>query len=294
MRNAIILNFDAIVTIITFYVIAIILCFIKRNTFIGLRIKYALSSESNWRSSNRFLGILILLDTTLLLLSFLLNCSYIISTSFFLSYILIGVYFSYQYSRSIYLYKNGFSTKFPIIYRSVFFEIFCLLLVLWLIYMGYDFINQQPLLQELKLKTPFNVPSGEVGKLSLNLYVQDNYLFQIVASTAISLVILLPFTIKGCIEKTLLELYFSYRAFFISTAIFLGFGLSNFVATYIAYKASSGTDYSELNWKILSMYYIGPIFMIVSIFICVIFRRNYRKLFMDQCLQNFSKRFRNC
>lgn len=294
MRNAIILNFDAIVTIITFYAIAIILCFIKRNTFIGLRIKYALSSDSNWRSSNRFLGILILLDTTLLLLSFLLNCSYIISTSFFLSYILIGVYFSYQYSRSIYLCKNGFSTKFPIIYRSVFFEIFCLLLVLWLIYMGYDFINQQPLLQELKLKTPFNVPSGEVGKLSLNLYVQDNYLFQIVASTAISLVILLPFTIKGCIEKTLLELYFSYRVFFILTTIFLGFGLSNFIATYIAYKASSGVDYSELNWKILAMYHIGTIIVIVPLFLCMIFRRNYRKLFMDQCPQNFSKRFRNC
>ena len=294
MRNAIILNFDAIVTIITFYAIAIILCFINRNTFIGLRIKYALSSESNWRSSNRFLGILILLDTTLLLLSFLLNCSYIISTSFFLSYILIGVYFSYQYSRSIYLCKNGFSTKFPIIYRSVFFEIFCLLLVLWLIYMGYDFINQQPLLQELKLKTPFNVPSGEAGKLSLNLYVQDNYLFQIVASTAISLVILLPFTIKGCIEKTLLELYFSYRVFFILTTIFLGFGLSNFIATYIAYKASSGVDYSELNWKILVMYHIGTITVIVPLFLCMIFRRNYRKLFMAQCPQNFSKRFRNC
>ncbi len=294
MINAIILNFDAIVTIITFYAIAIILCFINRNTFIGLRIKYALSSESNWRSSNRFLGILILLDTTLLLLSFLLNCSYIISTSFFLSYILIGVYFSYQYSRSIYLCKNGFSTKFPIIYRSVFFEIFCLLLVLWLIYMGYDFINQQPLLQELKLKTPFNVPSGEAGKLSLNLYVQDNYLFQIVASTAISLVILLPFTIKGCIEKTLLELYFSYRVFFILTTIFLGFGLSNFIATYIAYKASSGVDYSELNWKILVMYHIGTITVIVPLFLCMIFRRNYRKLFMAQCPQNFSKRFRNC
>lgn len=294
MINAIILNFDAIVTIITFYAIAIILCFINRNTFIGLRIKYALSSESNWRSSNRFLGILILLDTTLLLLSFLLNCSYIISTSFFLSYILIGVYFSYQYSRSIYLCKNGFSTKFPIIYRSVFFEIFCLLLVLWLIYMGYDFINQQPLLQELKLKTPFNVPSEEAGKLSLNLYVQDNYLFQIVASTAISLVILLPFTIKGCIEKTLLELYFSYRVFFILTTIFLGFGLSNFIATYIAYKASSGVDYSELNWKILVMYHIGTITVIVPLFLCMIFRRNYRKLFMAQCPQNFSKRFRNC
>ena len=294
MSNAIILNFDAIVTIITFYAIAIILCFIKRNTFIGLRIKYALSSESNWRSSNRFLGILILLDTTLLLLSFLLNCSYIISTSFFLSYILIGVYFSYQYSRSIYLCKNGFSTKFPIIYRSVFFEIFCLLLVLWLIYIGYNFINQQPLLQELKLNTPFNVPEGELRKTSLSTYVQENYLFQIIISSVISLFVLAAFTIRGIVERNLLELYFSYRAFFISTAIFLGFGLSNFVATYIAYKASSGTDYSELNWKILSMYYIGPIFMIVSIFICVIFRRNYRKLFMDQCLQNFSKRFRNC
>ncbi len=271
------MKFDFILTIIVFYICAVTLCFIKRNSFIGLRIKYALSSESIWKSSNRFLGILILFATTLLLISFVLECGYMISTSFFLSIVVIGVFFSYIYSKSLYFHTNESSICFPIIYKKVFFEAFCFLLTLWLIYIGYNFINQQPLLQELKLNTPFNVPEGELRKTSLSTYVQENYLFQIIISSVISLFVLAAFTIRGIVEKNLLELYFSYRAFFILTAIFLGFGLSNFVATYIAYKASSGTDYSELNWKILSMYYIGPIFMIVSIFICVIFRRNIEK-----------------
>lgn len=277
METETILKFDFILTIIVFYICAVTLCFIKRNSFIGLRIKYALSSESIWKSSNRFLGILILFATTLLLISFVLECGYMISTSFFLSIVVIGVFFSYIYSKSLYFHTNDSSICFPIIYKKVFFEAFCFLLTLWLIYIGYNFINQQPLLQELKLNTPFNVPEGELRKMSLSTYVQENYLFQIIISSVISLFVLAAFTIRGIVEKNLLELYFSYRAFFILTAIFLGFGLSNFVATYIAYKASSGTDYSELNWKILSMYYIGPIFMIVSIFICVIFRRNIEK-----------------
>ena len=277
METETILKFDFILTIIVFYICAVALCFIKRNSFIGLRIKYALSSESIWKSSNRFLGILILFATTLLLISFVLECGYMISTSFFLSIVVIGVFFSYIYSKSLYFHTNESSICFPIIYKKVFFEAFCFLLTLWLIYIGYNFINQQPLLQELKLNTPFNVPEGELRKTSLSTYVQENYLFQIIISSVISLFVLAAFTIRGIVERNLLELYFSYRAFFILTAIFLGFGLSNFVATYIAYKASSGTDYSELNWKILSMYYIGPIFMIVSIFICVIFRRNIEK-----------------
>ena len=277
MGTETILKFDFILTIIVFYICAVALCFVKRNAFIGLRIKYALSSESNWKSSNRFLGILILFATTLLLISFVLDCGYMISTSFFLSIVVVGVFLSYLYSRSLYLHTNDSSRRLPIIYKKIFFEGFCLLLTLWLIYIGYNFINQQPLLQELKLNTPFNVPEGELGKVSLSTYVQENYLFQIIISSVISLFVFSAFTIRGIVEKNLLELYFSYRIFFILTTIFLGFGLSNFVATYIAYKASSGTDYSELNWKILSMYYIGPIFMIGSVFICVIFRRNIGK-----------------
>ena len=183
METETILKFDFILTIIVFYICAVTLCFIKRNSFIGLRIKYALSSESIWKSSNRFLGILILFATTLLLISFVLECGYMISTSFFLSIVVIGVFFSYIYSKSLYFHTNESSICFPIIYKKVFFEAFCFLLTLWLIYIGYNFINQQPLLQELKLNTPFNVPEGELRKTSLSTYVQENYLFQIIISS---------------------------------------------------------------------------------------------------------------
>ena len=263
MNDNFILNTDFIVTICIFFVIALSLFFVKINHFIGLRTKYAMSSEDIWKKSNYFLGELVLYATSFLLLAYLLSCPYMFSMAFFLSLIVIAVLLSCYLSKILYV-KKDVKTRRIIYIRGIFKEFYLCLLMMFLSVIGYKYLDLLNTTPKMIVKTPFNIPADKMGILTLGDYVRDVYIMESTYMLLVSTGIILLLSIFSICKKKWLYVFYNFHVFLMIASIILASGVSSFVASYVAIFNTQTNSMDNLTTMMLLCYELGGIIMILT------------------------------